>query len=153
MHGSPPLGKIADISMEIHASWLIILVLLTFSLAISWFPQAPPGYRPAVYWGVGFVAALLLFAAVLLHELAHSFVARACGLGMKSIPLHFWGRLGSGAGTAQPEYGIPGGGCGAADQPGHCGPLLGHRPGPQRRSPPGRRFWLFCPDQWAAGGL
>jgi Zn-dependent protease/CBS domain-containing protein len=91
MHGSLRFGKIAGISLEINFSWLIILTLLTVSLAVSWFPQAAPGYRAGAYWVAGFIASLLLFAAVLLHELAHSLVARARGLSVKSITLYIFG--------------------------------------------------------------
>lgn len=91
MHGSLRLGKIAGISIEINFSWLIILVLLTVSLAASWFPQAAPGLAPGAYWVAGFIAAVLLFAAVLLHELAHSLVARARGLPVKRITLFIFG--------------------------------------------------------------
>ncbi len=91
MHGSLSLGKIAGISIEINFSWLIILVLLTVSLAVNWFPQAAPRYSQVAYWVAGFIAALLLFVAVVLHELAHSLVARARGLSVKSITLFILG--------------------------------------------------------------
>lgn len=91
MHGSLRLGSIAGISLEIHQSWLIILVLLTASLAIGWFPAAIPGLSLGVYWFLGFIATLLLFASVLAHELAHSLVARARGLPVKSITLFIFG--------------------------------------------------------------
>lgn len=91
MSGSLHLGKIAGISLEINYSWLIILVLLTVSLAINWFPQAAPKYPLAAYWGTGFIAAVLLFGAVLVHELAHSLVARARGLPVKNITLFIFG--------------------------------------------------------------
>lgn len=91
MHGSLHLGKIAGISLDIHASWLIILVLLTVSLATGWFPAAIPGLSQATYWILGFIATLLLFASVLAHELAHSLVARMRGLPVKSITLFIFG--------------------------------------------------------------
>jgi Zn-dependent protease/predicted transcriptional regulator len=93
MSGSLHLGRIAGISLEINYSWLIILVLLTVSLAVSWFPQAAPSYPPGTYWGLGFLAAVLLFVAVLMHELAHSLVARARGLPVKSITLFIFGGI------------------------------------------------------------
>jgi Zn-dependent protease/CBS domain-containing protein len=91
MSGSIRLGHLAGIALEINYSWLIILVLLTISLAISWFPQAAPGYPSGTYWGVGFLSAILLFVAVLVHELAHALVARARGVPVRSITLFIFG--------------------------------------------------------------
>ena len=91
MQGSIHLGRIAGISIDINYSWLIILVLLTFSLATTWFPQTITGASALTYWILGLIAALLLFASVLAHELAHSFVARARGLPVTSITLFIFG--------------------------------------------------------------
>jgi Zn-dependent protease/CBS domain-containing protein len=91
MPGSFRIGRIAGIDIEANVSWLIILVLLTFSLAVSWFPAAVHGLSPVTYWVLGFIASLLLFVSVLLHELAHSLVARARGLQVSSITLFIFG--------------------------------------------------------------
>jgi len=91
MPGSFRIGKIAGIDIDIHVSWIIILVLLTVSLATGWFPQLYPGWSSATYWVVGLISALLLFVSVLLHELAHSLVARRRGLPVKSITLFIFG--------------------------------------------------------------
>ncbi len=66
-------------------NWLIILVLLTWSLATGWLAVRYPGWSIVAYWAVSLLAALLLFVSVLLHELAHSLVARARGLTVKNI--------------------------------------------------------------------
>ncbi len=91
MPGSIRLFTIAGISIEVNVSWLIILVLLTWSLALEWFPAASPKQPAVVYWALGLLAALLLFASVLLHELAHSLVAKARRLPVKSITLFIFG--------------------------------------------------------------
>ena len=91
MPGSFRLFKVAGISIEVNVSWLIILVLLTSSLALGWFPTAIPRQPAGVYWGLGLIAALLLFASVLAHELAHSLVAKARHLPVKSITLFIFG--------------------------------------------------------------
>jgi Zn-dependent protease/predicted transcriptional regulator len=91
MPGSFQIGKIAGINIQVNVSWLVILVLLTFSLAVSWFPATVPRQSTVIYWALGFIAALLLFVSVLLHELAHSLVARARGLPVKSITLFIFG--------------------------------------------------------------
>src|SRR5436305_9729863 len=91
MPGSFRIGKIAGIDIDINVSWIIILVLLTVSLATGWFPQLYPGWSTATYWVVGLISSLLLFVSVLLHELAHSLVARRRGLPVKSITLFIFG--------------------------------------------------------------
>src|SRR5436305_14363505 len=91
MPGSFRIGKIAGIDIDINVSWIIILVLLTVSLATGWFPQLYPGWSRTTYWIVGLISALLLFVSVLLHELAHSVVARARGLPVKNITLFIFG--------------------------------------------------------------
>jgi Zn-dependent protease/CBS domain-containing protein len=91
MPGSFRLFRIGGISIEVNVSWLIILALLTTSLALDWFPLAARGYSAATYWILALVAALLFFASVLAHELAHSLVARARGLPVTSITLFIFG--------------------------------------------------------------
>jgi Zn-dependent protease len=91
MPGSFSIGKIAGIEIDLNISWIVILVLLTVSLATGWFPQLYPGWLPVTYWITSFIASLLLFVSVLLHELAHSLVARRRGLLVKSITLFIFG--------------------------------------------------------------
>jgi Zn-dependent protease len=91
MAGSFRIARIAGIDIDINISWLIILALLTASLALSWFPAAVPHLPTATYWLLGLGSSLLLFASVLLHELAHSVVARSRGLPVSSITLFIFG--------------------------------------------------------------
>ncbi len=98
------LGTIAGIRITAHYSWLLILALFTALLATGWFPQALPGLPSATYWLTGFVAASLLFASVVAHELAHALVARARGVPVKDITLYFFG----GASNLEAEPRSPG---------------------------------------------
>ena len=91
MPGSFRIGKIAGIEIDINVSWIIILVLLTVSLATGWFPVLYTGWSTATYWVVSLISALLLFVSVILHELAHSLVARRRGLPVKNITLFIFG--------------------------------------------------------------
>ncbi len=91
MPGSLRIGQIAGIDIYINVSWIIILVFLTWSLAVSWFPAIYPGWSVATYWITSLIASLLLFVSVLLHELAHSVVARARGLPVHNITLFIFG--------------------------------------------------------------
>ena len=91
MPGSLRLGKIFGIEISIHISWVIILVLMTWSLAVGWFPAIYHDWSAGTYWLLGFIATVLLFVSVLVHELAHSVVARARGLPVKNITLFVFG--------------------------------------------------------------
>jgi Zn-dependent protease/predicted transcriptional regulator len=72
-------------------SWLIVYALITWTLAVGYFPRTLPGLSPVGAWLSGLAAALLLFVSVLLHELSHAFVARAHGLSVSGITLHVFG--------------------------------------------------------------
>jgi Zn-dependent protease/predicted transcriptional regulator len=89
------VGSIAGIPLRVHYTWLFAVVLITWSLAAGFFPATHPGWATGAYWMAGVVAALGLFASVLLHELSHSLVATARGLGVASITLFIFGGVSS----------------------------------------------------------
>ena len=91
MKSSFRIGSIAGIEIGIHYTWIFIFILIAWSLAEGFFPDAYPGWARGTYWITGIAASLLLFVSVLLHELAHSFVARARGMGVNSITLFIFG--------------------------------------------------------------
>jgi Zn-dependent protease/CBS domain-containing protein len=82
---------IRGIPIFVHGSWLVIYALITWTLAVGYFPRVLPELPPAAYWANGLIAAALLFVSVLLHELSHSFVATAHGLQVRGITLHVFG--------------------------------------------------------------
>jgi Zn-dependent protease/CBS domain-containing protein len=79
------------IPININASWVLIYALITWTLAVGYFPRQLPGLEPVAYWASGLLAALLLFVSVLIHELAHSLVAMRHGLSVSGITLHLLG--------------------------------------------------------------
>jgi len=91
MKGAIRLGSIRGIEIGVHYNWLLIFFLVAWSLAMGYFPQSYPGWTSLVYWTTGVIASILLFVSVLLHELAHSFVAQARGLPVRSITLFIFG--------------------------------------------------------------
>jgi Zn-dependent protease len=105
MGGSFTVARIAGIPIRIHVSWIIVLGLLTWSLAESVFPDLSPGWSKAAYWITGAIAALCLFLSVLVHELSHSFVARARGQRVEGITLFIFG----GVSQIEEEPTTPGG--------------------------------------------
>lgn len=91
MKSSLRLFRVAGIDIGIHYTWIFIFLLISWSLAQGFFPQQYPGWGTATYWITGILAGLVLFASVLLHELAHSLVARARGMSVDSITLFIFG--------------------------------------------------------------
>ncbi len=91
MESSFKLGRIAGVEIGIHYTWLFAFALIAWSLAGGYFPANYPGWGATTYWVVGVLAALALFASVLVHELSHSFVALARGHGVHGITLFLFG--------------------------------------------------------------
>ncbi len=85
------IASIGGISINIHVSWILIFILVTWSLAAGYFPFNYPDWSPNLYWTVGLATSVLFFVSVLLHELAHSVVARARGLPVHDITLFIFG--------------------------------------------------------------
>jgi Zn-dependent protease len=90
MRGSWRIGRIAGIEIGIHYTWLLALIVFTWLLGQG-FIATYPGWNSYVYWLAGFLATFTLFLSVLVHELAHSLVARARGLPVSSITLFILG--------------------------------------------------------------
>jgi Zn-dependent protease/predicted transcriptional regulator len=81
------LARLWGIAIQIDPSWLFIFGLLTWQLA-----TLQPAQRPLWYtWGVAVSTSLLLFASVLLHELAHSYTAVRLGIPVQSVTLFLFG--------------------------------------------------------------
>ena len=79
------------IPIHVHASWFVVFFFLTWFLATGFLPETLPGLSAPRYWGMGAVAALLLFLSVLLHELGHSYVALRYQIPIKQITLFIFG--------------------------------------------------------------
>ena len=83
------IGRVAGAPIILAPSWLLAAVVLTFLFAPtvrSWSPDL--GGRVYV---VAAVFVVLLFASVLVHELAHGLVARARGQQPREFVLTLWG--------------------------------------------------------------
>jgi Zn-dependent protease len=85
------LGRVLGFPIAIDMSWILIFVLVTSSLASSYFPQRYPGWSLPLNLGMGLLASLLFFGSVLLHELGHSLVARSFGTPVSKITLFIFG--------------------------------------------------------------
>lgn len=91
MRGTWRIAKLFGIDVNIDSSWLIIFVLITWTLAGSYFPAQYPGWDNWLHWTVGVATSVLFFASVLTHELAHSLVAIRQGEKVRSITLFIFG--------------------------------------------------------------
>src|SRR5215469_13284236 len=108
------LFRLLGIPIAVDASWLIILALLTLSLAQTFprlmdqfYPEAAPSGAPYSYWIMALIAALAFFLCVLLHELGHAVVARSRGMPIRGITLFLFGgvaELGDEPPSAETEF-------------------------------------------------
>ena len=108
MRSNIKLGRIAGIEIGLHFSWFIIAFLIAFSLAAH-FHAVRPSWNDAVVWGVSIGTAILFFITLLLHELAHSLVAKSRGLKVRAITLFALGgvsQIESEASDASSEFWI-----------------------------------------------
>jgi len=91
MLGSFGLGKWFGFRVRIDVSWFIVFALVTWTFAVWELPVKLPGLEARFYLFLGVIGALLLFLSVLLHELAHSVVARSRGIAVHGITLFIFG--------------------------------------------------------------
>jgi len=80
------LGRIFGIEIGLHYSWFLIALLIVFSLS-SQFHISNPQWSDGVILSLAVATAILFFVSLLLHELAHSIVAKSNGLPVKEITL------------------------------------------------------------------
>lgn len=106
MEAHVKLGRVAGIEIGLHYSWLIIAFLITLSLA-GHFYTTNPHWGPGAIWSAAVVTGILFFAAIVLHELAHSLVAKARGVPVRTITLFALGGVANierDAGDAKTEF-------------------------------------------------
>ncbi|HXZ01847.1 MAG TPA: site-2 protease family protein [Stellaceae bacterium] len=77
--------------VKIDASWLLLAVLVVWTLAAGVFPVLTPGLARESYWWMAVAGAAGLFASVIFHEMAHALVARRYGIPIRGITLFIFG--------------------------------------------------------------
>lgn len=85
------LGRLFGIPLDMDISWLIILGLFTYTIAAGYFRTFYPNIDPATGWALALVTALLFFATLIGHELAHCYFARKSGIEIAGITLFIFG--------------------------------------------------------------
>ena len=84
------IGKIYGIPIVLDYSWFIIFALIIFTVGFGLMPSEYPGLGEWVYLSIGVLSSILLFASVLVHELAHSIVAARNHIGSSRLGCSFW---------------------------------------------------------------
>lgn len=88
------IARLFGINIYLDWSWLLIFFLVTWSLG-SGFARFNPGWGAGMVWGVAIIAALLFFASVLAHEMAHALAAKAQNIPVRNITLFLFGGVAS----------------------------------------------------------
>lgn len=83
--------KLFGFEVKLDLSWLILGLLITWTLAKGLFPNFQEGLPASTYWAMGVAGAIGLLFSIVFHELWHSLIARRFGIPMKGITLFVFG--------------------------------------------------------------
>jgi Zn-dependent protease/CBS domain-containing protein len=84
------VGRIAGIEVRIDSSWVVVALLITYSMYL----RVSLVYEEVSAGGAAWLAvlsAVLFFGSVLVHELAHALVSQARGIRVQDITLFLFG--------------------------------------------------------------
>ena len=101
------LFKLIGFEVSIDLSWIIIAILVAWSLSTGFFPFQYKNLSTQVYWVMGIIGAVGLFFSIIAHEFCHSLVARKKGMPMKGITLFIFGgvaEMGDEPSSAKDEF-------------------------------------------------
>jgi len=85
------LFSILGFEVRIDLSWVIVAILIAWSLSTGVFPFRHEGLSVQTYWTMGILGAIGLFLSIIFHEMSHSLVARKFGIAIKGITLFIFG--------------------------------------------------------------
>ena len=85
------IAKVKNIRIKIHFTFLIVFVLVTWTLSTHLVPISIPGLSFVIYLSIAVIGAIILFSSVILHELAHSIMAIRYGIKVRQIVLFIFG--------------------------------------------------------------
>jgi Zn-dependent protease/predicted transcriptional regulator len=81
------LLRLFGFEIRFELTWLIVLALIIWSLSAGYFPEVYRDLPQSTYFWMAVIGAIGLAASIVIHELAHSLVARAYGMTIKGITL------------------------------------------------------------------
>jgi Zn-dependent protease/predicted transcriptional regulator len=84
------VGRIAGIEVRVDSSWVVIALLITYSMYLQ-VSQVYPDTSTGEAAVLGVLASVLFFGSVLVHELAHAVVSQARGIRVQDITLFLFG--------------------------------------------------------------
>jgi len=85
------VGSLAGIPVLVSPSWFVLFGLTTWLLATQFYPDALEGASRPTHYAMAIASVVLFFVSIVLHELAHSLVAKAYKIPVKSITLFILG--------------------------------------------------------------
>lgn len=85
------IGRLFGIDIDLDYTWFIILLIITAVYGTQLIPRVVPNMPLSGRLVLGLLIALALFLSVLIHEFAHSLVAKSLGLGISGITLFLFG--------------------------------------------------------------
>lgn len=89
------IGRLFGIEIHIHLSWLFVFSLVVWSLSSAASPFSSATTSESTRVLLAIFTALLFFASIVVHELAHSLTARARGIPVSKITLFLFGGVSS----------------------------------------------------------
>lgn len=85
------LGSILGFEIRVDLSWLLIFLLILWTLTVDLFPFNYPGLSNTTYLVMGVSGTILFFTSLLLHEISHSLVAKTKDIPVEGITLFAFG--------------------------------------------------------------
>lgn len=85
------LFSLFGFTVRLDLSWLLLALLISWSLGAGLFPEQYPGLSASAYAWMGIAAAVGIFFSIVFHELSHSLVARFYGMEIRGITLFLFG--------------------------------------------------------------
>ena len=87
------LFSLFGFEVKLDLSWLLLALLISWSLGAGMFPTEYPGLSSRTYAWMGVIGALGVFFSIVFHEFSHSLVARQYGMQIKGITLFVFGGI------------------------------------------------------------
>jgi Zn-dependent protease len=85
------LFSLLGFDVKIDMSWIILFLLISWTLSKGLFPFYYAHLSSSTYWYMGVASAIGLFLSIVLHEFSHSLIARQFGIPMQGITLFIFG--------------------------------------------------------------